>query len=232
MDRRLFPNDILYCEGRTRTWLRGWFHFFMCITFFPLLLVNYISIFLHSEKPNTTIFIACVLNLLIIYIAHCMSAFYHICPLELPQEIIAQKMDIIGANLYVASSYLPMVFAIFPTNIGISLFLGVLVTVIWNIVCIVNSNYNLNQPVFLCLWQILFGYYIWKYFTRSELILNCSGLGALAIGAWFLIYEYIPFGIETPFFNSFEMYHGISVFCLMCTCLMNYSMFKRTVLAK
>ena len=118
MDTRLFPNDTLYCEGRIRTWLRGWFHFFMCITFFPLLLINYISIFSHSEKANTTIFIACVLNLLIIYMAHCMSAFYHICPLELPQEIVAQKMDIIGANLYVASSYLPMVFALFPTNIG------------------------------------------------------------------------------------------------------------------
>ena len=39
-----------------------------------------------------------------------------------------------------------------------------------------------------------------------------SGLGALAIGAWFLIHEYIPFGIETPFFNSFEIYHAISVF--------------------
>ena len=30
--------------------------------------------------------------------------------------------------------------------------------------------------------------------------------------------------IETPFFNSFEIYHGISVFCLM-----NYSIFKRTI---
>ena len=232
MDKRLFPDSQLYCEGRKRTHLRGWFHFFMCITFFPMMAFNYIYILYNTDKTNIRYisFIACFTNLIIIYAAHCVSAFYHICELDFKHEVIAQKIDIIGANLYVASSYLPMALLLFPTNIGIGLLSIAGGLVGWNIHSIIHSNYSLHQPLYICLLQVLFFYYIYEYLTRTELIFNLSGLFLLSIGSIFLFKEICPSMFDQTFFDSFEMYHGFSVLCLMTTCLMNYSIFKRTIL--
>ena len=71
MDGRLFTNSLLYCEGRERTHFRGWFHFFMCISFFPMLFTNYIYAFYNSDKTdnpdnpdktNVISFIACLIS--------------------------------------------------------------------------------------------------------------------------------------------------------------------------
>lgn len=231
MDQKLFPNSQLYCEGRNRTHLRGWFHFFMCITFFPMLAFNYIYILYNIDKTRVRYisFIACFTNLMIIYAAHCVSAFYHIRQLDLTSEIMAQKIDIIGANLYVASSYLPMAL-LFPFNIGIALLSMAGGLVGWNIHSIIYSNYDLHQPLYICLLQCVFFYYIYEYLTTTEFILNWSGLFLLSIGSIFLFNEICPSVFDHTFFDYFEMYHGFSVLCLMTTCLMNYSIFKRTIL--
>lgn len=233
-DNRLFPNTLLYCEGRNRTHLRGWFHFFMCISFFPLLLINYLYIYYQSNKSeiNFLSFFVCIFNLLVIYIAHCFSAYYHICELNTEDEIYAQKRDIVGANLYVATSYLPMALLLFPRNIGILLIIMATAIVGWNIYGIVNSRYSLHQPAYICLLQILFGYYVYNYLNKYEFTLNCSGLLFLCIGAIFLLYEICPLNVDAKYFDYFEMYHGISVICLTTICLMNYNIFKRTFITK
>jgi predicted membrane channel-forming protein YqfA (hemolysin III family) len=231
MDDRLFTNSLLYCEGRERTHLRGWFHFFMCISFFPMLFTNYIYAFYNSDKTDKTnviSFIACITNFLIIYGAHCVSAYYHICELPLDIEIFFQKFDIIGANLYIASSYLPMALLLFPTNVGALLIAIVSLLVMWNINCIITSNYALHQPIYICLLQLVFGIYIYNYLTTTEFILNCVGLISLVIGTLFLFNQFCPPIFDQEYFNYFEMYHGFSLICLTTTCLMNYSIFKRT----
>lgn len=229
-DNRLFPNTKLYCDGRPRSSLRGWFHFFACITFFPMLLTNYIYIFYNSDKTaiNWLSFAACITNFLFIYVAHCISAFYHIWDLNLNNEILLQRMDIIGANMYIASSYLPMAL-LFPTNIGILLIILATILVGWNIFGILNSSYSLHQPVYICLLLIVFGYYIYKFLTSAEYILLYTGIFSLAIGYICLFYEIdAPFNIDPAFFSHFEIYHGFSLICLSSICLMNYSIFKRT----
>jgi channel protein (hemolysin III family) len=230
MDVRLFKDTSLYCEGRERTHFRGWFHFFMCISFFPMLFANYVCLFYNSNKTSVSYmsFIACITNFLIIYVAHCVSAYYHICDLSLNAEILFQKLDIIGANLYIASSYLPMALLLFPTNVGALLLSFVSLLVIWNVQCIITSNYLLHQPIYICLMQFVFGFYIYKYLTTTEFTLNCVGLVSLAIGTVFLFNQICPEQIDQNYFNYFEMYHGFSLFCLTSICLMNYSIFKRT----
>jgi hypothetical protein len=167
---------------------------------------------------------------MIIYAAHCVSAFYHIRQLDFKYEVIAQKVDIIGANLYVASSYLPMALLLFPTNIGFALLSMAGGLVGWNIHSIIYSNYSLHQPLYICLLQFVFFYYIYEYLTTTELLLNWSGLLLLSIGSIFLFKEICPSIFDKTFFDYFEMYHGFSVLCLMTTCLMNYSIFKLTIL--
>jgi len=230
LDNRLFKDIPLYCEGRERTHLRGWFHFFMCISFFPMLFANYVCLFYNSDKTSISYisFIACITNFLIIYVAHCVSAYYHICELPLETEIFFQKFDIIGANLYIASSYLPMALLLFPTNVGTILLLLVSLLVIWNINSIITSDYSLHQPIYICLLQIVFGFYIYNYLTTTEFTLNCVGLVSLGVGTVFLFNQLCPTQIDQEYFNYFEMYHGFSLICLSSICLMNYSIFKRT----
>ena len=230
-DNRLFPNSILYCEGRERTHLRGWFHFFSCISFFPMLFTNYIYLFYNSNKTdiNFKSFITCLTNFLIIYCAHGVSAFYHICDLKLEDEIRFQRFDIIGANLYIASSYLPMALLLFPTTPGILLSALALLLLGWNINTILNSTYALHQPIYICLLQLMFVKYIYNLLTTTELVLYCTGLLSLAVGSVFLFNQSCPLPVDTNYFNYFEMYHGFSLICLSSICLMNYSIFKRTL---
>jgi predicted membrane channel-forming protein YqfA (hemolysin III family) len=226
-DNRLFKGDKLYCEGRERSAIRGWFHLGACVSFFPMLLINYVYIFATVPNINKTSLVVCFTNFLIIYLAHCISAFYHISNLPPQLEIIAQKIDYIGANCYVASSYLPMALLLFPTNIGLSLLAIVGPILGWNIVSIIKSNYSIQQPIFIIIPQLLFFYFIYTYFTSTEFFLNWFGLACLSIGSSFMIYDYSVVK-NSKYFNNFEIYHGFSLICLSTICMMNYSIFKRT----
>jgi hypothetical protein len=222
-DNRLFPGTKLYCEGRERTALRGRLHLYACLSFFPMLLINYLYIFIN-EEVNLLAFFACFSNFMIIFIAHCISAFYHISELPVHLEIIAQKMDILGANFYIASSYLPMALVLFPLNVGIILLTLVSGILGWNVYSIINSTYSLYQPAFLVVPQILFAYYVYNYLSCEQLWLNCIGIASLAIASIFLYIE-IPYFTENKYFSNFEIYHSFSLICLSTICLMNYSTF-------
>jgi predicted membrane channel-forming protein YqfA (hemolysin III family) len=169
---------------------------------------------------------------MIIYVAHMISAFYHISNLLPHQEILLQKMDFIGANFYVASSYWPMTIALFPTEVGTTLLTMSAGVLGWNVRCIIHSRYGMHQPIYLILLQLLFSPFIYTYFTTEELILNCTGIISLSAGAYFLFQidprHYV--NKERKLFTQFDTYHAFSVICLTTTCLMNYSIFKRTYL--
>ncbi len=227
MDNRLFPESKLYSEGRQRSALRGKLHLFACISFFPMLLINYLYIIYNNKEVNLLAFFACFTNFIIIFIAHVISAFYHITDLPVHLEIIVQKMDIIGANLYVASSYLPMTLLLFPLHIGLPILTMVSGVLGWNIYSIINSTYDLYQIGYLTIFQVIFGYYLYKFMTREEIGLNCIGIASLAIGSIFLFME-MPYLIGNKFFSNFEVYHSLSLICLSTICLMNYSIFLRS----
>ena len=229
---RLFPNTQLYCEGRERSIIRGWLHFVACISFFPCLFVNYLNILFTTPQINYFSFCACFLNFMIIYVAHMISAFYHISILLPHQEMLLQKMDIIGANFYVASSYLPMAITLFPVEACTTLLTMSAGVLGWNVRCIIHSKYGMHQPMYIILLQVLFSPFIYNYLTTEELIMNCTGIISLSGGAYFLFQIDPRYYInkERKFFTQFDTYHAFSVICLTTTCLMNYSIFKRTYL--
>ena len=233
-DNRLFPNFPLYCEGRERSRIRGWLHFIACVTFFPSLLFIYLNIFFTtpSDQLNYLSFFACFTNFMVIYVAHMISAFYHITDCLPHNEIFFQRTDIIGANCYVASSYLPMALLLFPSNIGATLLTLSTSVLGWNMYGIIHSSYEMYQPMYIILLQILFFPFIYTFLSSEELILNCTGILSLVVGAGFLfkIDPEIYVNKERQFFTQFDMYHAFSLICLTTTCLMNYSIFNRTYL--
>lgn len=182
---RLFPNTQLHCEERERSIIRGWFHFLACITIFPCLLISYLNIFVNTQQLNYWSFYVAFFNFMIIYVAHIISAFYHIGNLLPHQEILLQKTDIIGANCYVASSYLPMAILLFPIEVGTALLTTSGGVLGWNIHCIIHSKYGMHQPMYIILLQVLFSPFIYTHLTTEELIMNCTGIASLSGGAYF-----------------------------------------------
>ena len=221
--KKLFEEDNLYCEGRTRPYLRGKIHLIACLTIFPAFVYFYYNSSCHDSlalKVGMT-------NLLIIYLAHIISSIYHTMSASKENEIILQKMDVICANWYFGSSYYPMSLLLFPKEPGYLLaFLATAIT-IWNSICVWNSNYSLTQPILIVLLAVPFFYYMRTYLTQYELTCFFTGIGALCVAAAFLIYD--P---QISFFNpdmctSYEIYHSLSVVCFMAILFMNYSIVCR-----
>lgn len=218
---RLFNDAEMYAEGRPRPFFRGKIHLACCLTIFPV----FIYLFWKAAQHNNIVLIVGMTNLLIIYAAHCISAYYHMVDMPLEKEIFFQKMDIIGANWYIGTSYYPMALLLFPPVAGI--LLAVLATTItsYNSYCIWTSNYSVFQVLFIIGLQIPFLYYIWKHMNKFELFNNFLGLATLGIASIFFIHDICPF--DKTVFSHFEIYHTLSVVCILTTCFMNYSIIMR-----
>jgi predicted membrane channel-forming protein YqfA (hemolysin III family) len=222
---KLFKNEILYSEGRLRPYFRGKHHLISCITIFPLFLYLFCKSYNGTNKYQ---FIVCIINFIILYLAHIISAFYHIVDLSIKNEIIIQKIDIIGANWYITSSYFPMALLLFPAKAGITLVVCAISICLWNNYDIIYSNYSITRPLYIVSLQVPFMYYIINYLTLYEIKCFFTGIILLFIASIFLIYEICPHMFNKNIFGNFEIYHSISVICVLLILLMNYNIYLRT----
>ena len=222
---KLFKNEILYSEGRLRPYFRGKHHLISCITIFPLFLYLFCKSY---NRNNNYQFIVCIINFMIIYSAHIISAFYHIIDLSIKNEIIIQKIDFIGANWYITSSYFPMALLLFPSKAGITLVVCAVSICLWNNYDIIYSNYSITRPLYIVSLQVPFMYYIINYLTLYEIKCFFTGIILLFIASIFLIYEICPHMFNKNIFGNFEIYHSISVICVLLILLMNYNIYLRT----
>jgi hypothetical protein len=222
-DNRLFKNDILYSEGRLRTPYRGKFHLIANFTIFPYFIYKMYD----SSIYNFVAFSIGITNLLIIYLTHIISSFYHIYNFSVENEIIIQKMDYIGLTWYIGSSYYPMALLLFPKNTGIILVICSTVIMYKNSIDIWYSKYSLYRPIFIVGLQIPFFNYIVTYLNNFELICNFTGIFTLVCAAYVMVYEFCPSFCNPKIFGHFEIYHSLSIICLLTTLMMNYSIVSR-----
>ena len=150
--KRLFEDAAMYAEGRLRPFFRGKIHLACCLTIFPV----FVYFYWNATEHNNLARIVGLTNLLIIYVAHCISAYYHMIDMHLEKEILLQKMDIIGANWYVGSSLYPMALLSFPPISGI--FLALLATAItsYNSYCIWTSTIQFFKYYLLLVFKFHF----------------------------------------------------------------------------
>jgi hypothetical protein len=224
-DNRLFKHDILYSEGRLRTTYRGKFHLIANFTIFPYFIYK----MYNSSIYNFFAFSVGITNILIIYTAHIISSFYHIYNFSVENEIIIQKLDYIGLTWYIGSSYYPMALLLFPKNIGILLVFCSTLIMYKNSVDIWYSKYSLYRPIFIIGLQIPFFNCIVTYLNNFELICNFTGLFTLICAAYIMIYEFCPSFCNPKIFGHFEIYHSLSIICLLTTLMMNYSIINRYI---
>lgn len=223
MEKQLFEGDPLYCNGRNRPILRGKIHLISALTIFPI----FVYLYYKASCEHTFAFMVGMGNLLIVYLAHIISAIYHSMPVSKETEILLQKMDIIGANWYIGSSYYPMALLLFPKEPGYLLAALATGIMIFNSVCVWKSEYSIVQPLLIVALQIPFFHYIYKYMTRFELTCNFIGIGTLFVAAAFLMYDPEISWFDSTICTSYEIYHLLSVVCFMSILLMNYSIVCR-----
>ena len=218
--KALFEGNLLYSTGRPRSVFRGKVHLLSSLFVFPFVLYY----FAQASWNNPYVFRVGMLNAGLIYFAHAMSAVYHTFPVSQNLEIIWQKMDYIGANMYIGSSFIPMALLLFPEGPG-QLFAALLaIATGWNCIDVWNSWYSMTRPAFTIGLHFLFLYYLWTTMTGFEMAMLYAAIGLLYVGSTFLIYD--P---KSSFSKdvSFEIYHIISVACYAAILSMNYSILKR-----
>lgn len=224
-NNRLFKNDILYCEGRYKSQFRGKLHLISLFTIFPFFIYKLCSLSFY----NTSAFFIGMFNLLSIYIAHIISAIYHTTIFSVKNEIFIQKLDYIGLNWYIGTSYYPMAFLLFPNNIGFLLVGFSTIIMCKNSYDVLISKYAIFRPLFIVGLQIPFFTYIITYLNKYELICNFSGIFTLLCAGYIMIYNFCPPFLQEKIngIDSFEIYHVLSIICLLSTLLMNYSIVSR-----
>ena len=222
-DNRLFTNEILYSEGRLRTPYRGIFHLIANFTIFPYFIYKIYD----SSIYNFFAFSIGITNLLIIYTTHIISSLYHTYDFSVENEIILQKLDYIGLTWYIGSSYYPMAILLFPKNIGILLLFCLTIIMYSNSVDIWYSRYSMYRPVLIIGLQIPFYNCIITYLNNFELMCNFTGIITLLFSGYIMVYEFCPSFCNPKIFGHFEIYHLLSLICLLTTLMMNYSIVNR-----
>jgi hypothetical protein len=223
MEKQLFEGDNLYCTGRNRPWMRGKLHIIASLTAFPMFLYY----FYKSACNNSWALTVGMTNVIIVYLAHIISSIYHTLDVSKETEILLQKIDIIGSNWYIGSSYFPMALLLFPKGPGYLLAFLAVTIALWNSYCVWISDYSIVQPLYIVALQIPFFYYIYNYMTTYELTCNFVGIGALFFAGWFLLKDPKISFFDESICTSYEIYHSLSVVCFMAILLMNYSIVCR-----
>jgi len=222
-DNRLFANEILYSEGRLRTPYCGIFHLIANFTIFPYFIYKMYD----SSIYNFFAFSIGITNLLIIYTTHIISSLYHTHDFSVENEIIIQKLEYIGLTWYIGSSYYPMAVLLFPKNIGMLLVFCSIIIMYSNSVDIWYSRYSIYRPVLIIGLQIPFYNCIITYLNNFELICNFTGIFTLLFSAYIMVYEFCPSFCNPKIFGHFEIFHSLSIICLLTTLMMNYSIVNR-----
>ena len=218
--KQLFEGHLLYSTGRPRSVYRGKVHLLSSLFVFPVALYY----FARASWHNPFVFRVGMLNAVFVYLAHAVSAIYHTFPVSENLEKIWQKMDYIGANLYIGSSFLPMALLLFPEAPG-QLFAALLaIGTGWNCVDIWNSWYSMTRPAFTIGLHFLFAYYLFTTLTGFEIGMLYTAIGFLYLGSTFLIYDPASSLSKDV---SFEIYHLLSVVCYVAILMMNYSIVQR-----
>eukprot|EP01038_Epipyxis_sp_PR26KG_P015670 gene15670-21195_t len=220
-DNRLFPEDLLYCEGLERPLCRGFVHLF-CAIIFPFV-VWYLVIDSNGSYWGIIAAIAYGFSALFCY---SVSSLYHIGRWSVKTEIILQKLDHCGIAIYAAGTNMPVSLLLLPKIWGASL--GTLSVIGAMIVC---RNIYLNKPsvrqlvlssaVIVLFWPIL-----WFHMNYIEFfgMLGCAV--ANGFGAAVFVNRY-----PNPWpdvFGYHEIFHIFTFLGGFSTFLCNWSVIHRT----
>jgi predicted membrane channel-forming protein YqfA (hemolysin III family) len=222
-DGRLFCNEVLYCEGRKKPYLRGKLHLVLLICFPPLFWWYY-----EASKENLNGLYICYFYLLMNVITFVISSLYHVGTWSKETEIILQKIDHIMVASYVCSKYFPMALLLVPKEIGLPHFFAALMITIWNNYNVIIMKPNTLRLVALAGIQLPFMYWYHEYMNELEWNMNWLAIVSQSIAGYFFINEFTPSWFNPDVATFHEIYHLISFITGAAMWIMNWSILRRT----
>jgi hypothetical protein len=220
MDNRLFANEILYCEGRVKPYLRGKLHAISTCAF-PIIFWFY-----YTNNIKALVIGWCYL--FINFFTYSISALYHLGTWNKHAEIFIQKIDHCMVALYVTSKYLPMTLLIVPYYIGIPHITTAFALCIWNNYHIWNSHSNSLRLALIAGLQFPLLYYYYNAMTQLEWICNWIAIVSQVIAGYIFMKELTPSCMNPSIATFHEIYHLLSFVTGTAMWILNYSIIQRT----
>lgn len=205
---RLFPNSILYCEGREKPYFRGKVHAFGAFILCP-------AWFIVSYNHLDTLYENIALAMFFIGTMLCWgcSALYHILQWTIHQEILIQRLDHAAIFVCISSSFIPILLLLNSKIHGLATFTILFLIIscslygIWRVftkregimsVCVTNIALMVPSFPFLA-----------KFLTNTEKLYGLVSIIMYSIGA--IVFHHKIINIIPTIFGYHEIFHACTV---------------------
>jgi hemolysin III len=222
MDKRLFSDETLYCEGLFKPKLRGKIHL-LTLIIFPFACWH----LYQGAGGLTYAFFISAVNLLGNLFCFTTSALYHVFDWPLEKEIKMQKWDHYSISLWSIGMMFPVAFLLFPRKNGKIFITVTIIACIINCICIYMSKPSLFFSCLVPSSILLFVNLCYKYMTTKEFLLMVGVFISQGLGVYILTSK-----IDFKFFNSaifgyHEFFHVMTLIAAFFIYQISYSAASR-----
>lgn len=230
-DDRMF-DGLLYCEGRAKPYLRGFFH----LVSTTILMPYYYYYFMYPQIDKIYEFVAVAILYGGSYFSFGTSTLFHRLEWNKHTEIQLQKLDHCAIFINIACVYTPVALVLFNQNYD-KLYFPVIVTLIltWLAASFgVYHVYNYRSQR-MKLWVSTIFLSVPAYpmlsscLTKFERTMAIIGLASYAFGAYIFSKRFKFIESFCPLiFGYHEIFHIFTVLSFTCTILLLYSIISDT----
>ena len=222
MDKRLFTDETLYCEGLVKPEFRGKIHFLSLLAF-PY---AFYKLYCAANGFTYAFFIGSI-SLLTNLLCFGTSALYHVSNWSLENEIILQKMDHFMISLWCFGMMFPISFLLFPESEGLYFISLTFLAFVANGYCIYNSTPSIIAASIVPSVILLYVFTCYKHMNDWEWI-SMWCVFAFQIAGTIIFSLKIDTGIISPeIFGYHEFFHCLSLFAAFFVYQVNYSIVSR-----
>lgn len=222
LDDRLFPNELLYCEGMPRPALRGILHL-ICSIIFPCCLL----FLLHESHGKPTAQFASTVYILGNLFCCSISALFHVGKWSPSTEILLQKLDHMGIAVCSSAINFPAALLLLPSPYNYLLAGLSTVSCAWTCWNIANKRPGVWR---LCVNASIIGLFFYQlfryYMTPLEVACVLGNTAAMLAGVTIFVRKW-----PDPWpsvFGFHEVFHVFTVIGFVCVFFCNWSIVHRT----
>jgi hemolysin III len=219
LDNRLFKEELLYCEGKHKPFLRGKIHL-ASLVFFP---VGFYFVY-HSKHP-----IMGSVNILSNMGCFGISGIYHSFNWSPSTEIVLQKLDHFAISLWCLFMMTPIAFILFPIEIRMPFITIIVSSFFINSHAIWHSRPSIIKSSAIPGSLLLFLPACYYYMNDYEW--KCMWLSYAFQGAGTMAYvKNQQMKHSFTIFGYHELFHILTLFAAFHIYMLNYNIINRSLI--
>lgn len=221
-DNRLFPGELLYCEGQPKPYFRGFLHLIFAI----LLPFGIWHFYLEANGNRKAQIVGCF-YVFTNFLCYGASALLHVGKWSVRSEIIVQKLDHCAIALLSMGTMYPVAFLLLDKYVGFSFAFLTTCACLWNLYYLIlharPSVFRQAMVPATVLPFLPFCFLRMNYIEWSCTLL-CIVFQSMGISI-FVRKHPNPF---PEYVGYHELFHGFVVLAGICVYLCNWSVVRRT----